>query len=67
MRNNPDGSVSWLAAFAAATAIAYTLAHFTHAEWGFSRIVIREDALGMAGLLVVAISTTIVFRRKKGS
>jgi hypothetical protein len=29
-----------------------------------SRVVIREDAMGMAGILVAAIGVRIVFRRK---
>jgi hypothetical protein len=67
MAKTPDNSMSLLMALASAAATAYALAYMAHAEWGLSRIVIREDAIGMAGLLGVAIIAKMVFRRKKGS
>jgi hypothetical protein len=68
MAKSPDKSMSLLTAVASAAATAYALAYVAHAEWGLSRIVIREDAMGMAGLLGVAVIARIVFRRKnKGS
>jgi hypothetical protein len=68
MAKAPDKSMSLLTALASAAATAYALAYLAHAEWGLSRIVIREDAIGMAGLLGIAIIARIVFRRKnKGS
>jgi hypothetical protein len=69
MEKTPDPSISLMTALASAAATAYALAYITHAEWGLSRVVIREDAMGMAGLLGVAIIAKIVFqrRKKKGS
>jgi hypothetical protein len=69
MEKTPDPSMSLMTALASAAATAYALAYITHAEWGLSRVVIREDAMGMAGLLGVAIIAKIVFqrRKKKGS
>jgi hypothetical protein len=67
MAKTPDHSMSLLTALASAAATAYALAYMAHAEWGLSRIVIREDAIGMAGLLGIAIIAKMVFRRKKGS
>lgn len=57
--------MSLLTALTSAAATAYALAYVAHAEWGMSRIVIREEAIGMAGLLAVAIVARIIFRRKK--
>lgn len=54
-----------LTALASATVAAYGLAYITHAEWGLRRLVIREDALGMAGVLGIAIMAKIIFRRRK--
>jgi hypothetical protein len=65
MAKAPDKSMSLLTALASAAATAYALAYMAHAEWGLSRIVVREDAMGMAGLLAVTIIARIVFRRKK--
>jgi hypothetical protein len=68
MEKTPDRSMSLLTALASAAATAYVMAYMAHAEWGISRIVIREDAMGAAGLLGIAIVVRIVFRRKnKGS
>jgi hypothetical protein len=68
MAKTPDKSMSLFSALASAAATAYALAYVAHAEWGVSRIVIREDAIGMAGLLGVAIAAKIILRRKnKGS
>jgi hypothetical protein len=68
MAKTPDNSMSLLTALASAAATAYALAYMAHAEWGLSRIVIREDAVGMAGVLGVAIIAKMVFQRKnKGS
>jgi hypothetical protein len=68
MAKIPDKSMSLFTALASATATAYALAYMAHAEWGLSRIVIREDAIGMAGLLGTAIVARIILRRKnKGS
>jgi hypothetical protein len=65
MAETPDKSMSLLTALASAAATAYALAYMAHAEWGMSRIVIREDAVGMAGLLGAAIVARILLRRKK--
>ncbi len=65
MSKTPDNSISLLAGLASAAATAYALAYMAHAEWGLSRVVIREDAVGLAGLLGVAIIAKMVFRRKK--
>lgn len=65
MKKTPDNSMSLLTALASAAATAYALDYIAHAEWGFSRIVIREDAIGMAGLLAAAIVAGIILRRKK--
>ncbi len=60
--------MSWLTALVSATITAYALAYVAHAEWGLRRIVIREDALGMAAVLGIAIMARIIFqRRKRGS
>jgi hypothetical protein len=68
MAKTPDNSMSLLTALVSAAATAYALAYMAHAEWGLSRIVIREDAIGMAGLLGIAIIAKMVFRGKnKGS
>jgi hypothetical protein len=68
MAETPDKSMSLFTALASAAATAYALAYVAHAEWGVSRIVIREDAIGMAGLLAAAICVKVIFRRKnKGS
>jgi hypothetical protein len=57
------------AALTSAAVTAYGLAYMFHSEWGLSRIRVREDALAMVGLLVVAMTLKIVFQRKnnKGS
>ena len=65
MANNPGKSMRMLTALASASVTAYALAYITHAEWGFRRIVIREDALGMAGVLGIAIMARIIFQRSK--
>lgn len=65
MAETPDHSMNLLTALASAAATAYALAYMANAEWGLSRIVIREDAIGMAGLLGIAIIAKVVFRRKK--
>ena len=65
MADNRDRSMSLFTALASATVTAYAVAYISHAEWGLKRIVIREDALGMAGVLGIAILTKIIFRRKK--
>ena len=65
MTETPDKSMSLFTALASAAATAYALAYIAHAEWGLSRIIIREDALGMAGLLGAAIVAKIMLRRKK--
>jgi hypothetical protein len=68
MAKTPDKSMSLFTALASAAATAYALAYVAHAEWGLSRIVIREEAIGMAGLLGAAILTRIILgRKKKGS
>jgi hypothetical protein len=67
MAKTPDHSMSLLTGLGSAAAPADALAYMAHAEWGLSRIVIREDAIGMAGLLGIAIIAKMVFRRKKGS
>jgi hypothetical protein len=64
MAKTPDKSMSLFTALASAAVAAYALAYIAHAEWGMSRVVIREDAMGMAGILVAAIGVRIVFRRK---
>ena len=56
MADNPGKSMRMLTALASASVTAYALAYITHAEWGLRRIVIREDALGMA---------RIIFQRSK--
>jgi hypothetical protein len=65
MADNHDRSMSLFTALASATVTAYALAYITHAEWGLRLVVVREDALGMAGVLGVVIITKIFFRRKK--
>jgi hypothetical protein len=65
MTKSPDRSMSLLTALASAAATAYALAYMAHVEWGLSRLIIREDAMGMAGLLGVVITAKMVFRRKK--
>jgi hypothetical protein len=68
MAKPPDKSMSLFSALASAAATAYAVAYVAHAEWGVSRLVIREDAIGMAGLLLAAICVKIIFqRRNKGS
>jgi hypothetical protein len=68
MAKTPDKSMSLFTALASAAATAYALAYVAHAEWGLSRIVIREDAIGMAGLLGAAILARFILGRKnKGS
>ena len=63
-----DKSVSLFTALATAAATAFALEYLIHAEWGFHRLAIREDALGAAGLLIVLLGLRIVFaRNKKGS
>ena len=52
-------------ALASAIATAYALAYIAHSDWGLSRITIREDALAVVGLLVVAMTVKIVFQGKK--
>jgi hypothetical protein len=63
MAKIPDKSMSLFTALASAAATAYALAYMAHAEWGLSRIAIREDAIAMAGLLGAAIVARIVLRR----
>ena len=65
MANVPEKSMSLFTALASAAATAYALAFISHAEWGLRRIMIREDALGMAGVLGIAIIAKMIFRRKK--
>lgn len=65
MAKTPDNSMSLLTALASAAATAYALAYIAHAEWGLRRIVIREDAIGMAGLLGGAIIVKMMLQRKK--
>jgi hypothetical protein len=68
MAETPDKSMSLFTALASAAATAYALAYVAHAEWGVSRIVIREDAIGMAGLLGIVLVAKVMLRRKnKGS
>jgi hypothetical protein len=68
MAKPTDKSMSLFSALASAAATAYALAYIAHAEWGIPRLIIREDAIGMAGLLVAAICLKIAFQRKnKGS
>jgi hypothetical protein len=68
MAKTPDRSMSLFTALASAAATAYALAYMAHTEWGMSRTVIREDAMAMVGLLVVAMAARIMFQRKnKGS
>jgi hypothetical protein len=57
--------MSLLTALASAAATAYVLAYVAHSEWGISRVKIREDALVLAALLVVAMTVKIVLQRKK--
>jgi hypothetical protein len=61
--------MSLLTALASATATAYALAYVAHSEWGLSRTRIREDALALAALVVVALTAKMVLRGKnnKGS
>lgn len=65
MADDRSKSVRLLTALASACVTAYALAYITHAEWGLPRIVIREDALGMAALLGIAIMAKMIFRRRK--
>jgi hypothetical protein len=68
MAKTPDRSMSLFTALASAAATAYALAYMAHTEWGMSRIAIREDAMAIVGLLVVAMAARIMFQRKnKGS
>ena len=53
MAKTPDNSVSLMAARVSAAATAYALA-YKACRRGLSRPVIRENAIGMAGLLGVA-------------
>jgi hypothetical protein len=63
-----DQPMKLFTALASATVTAYALAYIAHFELGLSRLKIREDALAAVGLLVVALTVKIVFRRKnKGS
>lgn len=61
--------MNMLAALASAPATAYALAYIAHTEWGFSRAHIREDALALAAVLVVAMTAKILLqsRRNRGS
>jgi hypothetical protein len=65
MANVPDKSMSLFTALASATATAYALAYIAHGEWGLRRIMIREDAVGTAAILGMAIIAKMVFQRKK--
>lgn len=65
MADNPDKSMSLFTALMSATATAYALAYIAHAEWGLRRTFIRDDALGMAAILGVAVMAKIIFQRKK--
>jgi hypothetical protein len=69
MRKPSDRSVNLLTSLASAAATAYALAYLAHSEWGFSRIRIREDALALAGFLVIVLSLKAVFwgKKNKGS
>jgi hypothetical protein len=49
---------------ASATVTAYALAYIARFELGLSRLKIREDALAAVGLVVVALTVRMVFRRK---
>jgi hypothetical protein len=59
-----DQPMRLFTALASATVTAYALAYIAHFELGLSRLKIREDALAAVGLLVVALTVRIVFRRK---
>ncbi len=65
MANNPDKATGLLTAFVSATATAYALAYVAHAEWGLRRVVIREEAMGLAALLAIAIIAGMVFQRNR--
>jgi hypothetical protein len=69
MTDTPDKFTGLLTGFVSATATAYALAYVAHAEWGLRRVVIREEAMGMAAILAIAMIARIVFQRnrKKGS
>ena len=63
-----DKSIGLFTALATAAATAFALEYMIHAEWGFRGVTIREDALGIAGLLIVLLGLRAVFtRNKKGS
>jgi hypothetical protein len=64
MTKPPDRSMSLLTALASAAATAYALAYVAHFEWGLSRIKIREDALALAAVLGIALTTKAVLQRR---
>jgi hypothetical protein len=57
--------MSLFAAIASAAATAFALDYITHAEWGLSLIVIRRDALVIAGFVTLAMITKALLQRKK--
>jgi uncharacterized protein (DUF2342 family) len=59
-----DQSMSLLTALASAAATAYALAYVAHAEWGISRVRIREDALALAAVLGITMMVKIVLKRR---
>jgi hypothetical protein len=65
MTDTPDKSTGLLTAFVSAIATAYALAYVAHAEWGLRRVVIREEAMGMAAILAIAIIARMVFQRNR--
>jgi hypothetical protein len=69
MADAPGKFTGVLTAFVSAALTAYALAYIAHAEWGLRRAVIREEAIGMAAILVMTMIATMIFQRngKNGS
>ena len=65
MEGMPHRSMSLLTAFASAMATAFALDYMAHAEWGLSPVVIRRDALVVAGVLAVATIIKALIERKR--
>jgi hypothetical protein len=57
--------MSLLTALASATATAFALDYMARAEWGLTLVVIRRDALVVAGVLAFATIVMAVIERKR--
>ncbi len=65
MERTPDRSMSLFTALATATVTAVALDYIAHAEWGLTLVLIRRDALVVAGVLTLVTILRAVIERKR--